>query len=66
MAENTQLFQVINIDGNTLRYKAYITTVTLNDAFALQKAKTKGKPNKFKEMQPAQGERKHNNTQPPY
>jgi 3',5'-cyclic AMP phosphodiesterase CpdA len=66
MAENTQLFQVIHIDGNTLRYKAYTTAGMLYDAFELQKAKTKGMPNKFKEMQPAKGERKHDNTQPPY
>jgi hypothetical protein len=49
-----------------LNYKAYTTSGALYDAFELQKAKSKGKPNKFKEMKPAQGERKHNNTKPPY
>lgn len=36
-AENTQLFQVIAIDNDTLRYKAYTATGMLYDAFELVK-----------------------------
>lgn len=36
--ENTQFFQVINIDGNELVYQAYMTTGDLYDGFTLRKA----------------------------
>jgi 3',5'-cyclic AMP phosphodiesterase CpdA len=36
-AENTQLFQVIHVDGEELRYRAYTATGGLYDAFTLQK-----------------------------
>lgn len=42
-AGNTQLFQVIHIEGDTLTYEAFTATGTLYDAFALQK--TAGKLN---------------------
>ncbi|MEM8967144.1 MAG: serine/threonine protein phosphatase, partial [Bacteroidota bacterium] len=48
-AENTQLFQLISIDGETLRYEAYTAIGELYDAFELVKQE-KG-PNKFIELQ---------------
>ena len=48
-AENTQLFQLINIDGNTLRYEAYTAVGELYDAFELIK-QDEG-PNQFIELQ---------------
>lgn len=36
-AENTQLYQIISIDGNTLRYEARTATGELYDAFRLTK-----------------------------
>jgi hypothetical protein len=36
-AENTQLFQVVSIDGATLRYEALTATGRLHDAFELQR-----------------------------
>ncbi len=44
-AEDTQLFQVIRIDGKNLRYEARTARGTLYDAFTL--TKSKGKPNKI-------------------
>lgn len=44
-AGNTQLFQIIEIEGNKLSYGAYTATGDLYDAFDL--IKTKGKPNKL-------------------
>jgi hypothetical protein len=44
-AEDTQLFQVIRIDGKKLRYEARTARGTLYDAFTL--TKSKGKPNKL-------------------
>lgn len=37
MAENTQFFQVIDVDGRELHYKAYTATGELYDAFKLRK-----------------------------
>lgn len=65
-AENTQLFQVIRIEGHTLKYHAYTTAGNLYDAFDLHKAKTKSKPNTFREMKPSTEERHHDNTVPKY
>ena len=63
-AENTQLFQVISIDGDRLSYESYTATGALYDAFDLEKS-SDGKPNKFiernKEAIPA---RYHHNTIP--
>jgi hypothetical protein len=44
-AGNTQLFQIISIEGNTLSYGAYTATGELYDAFDL--IKTEGNPNKL-------------------
>lgn len=65
-AENTQLFQVIEVNGDVLTYRAYTTAGALYDAFQLQKGSKKGSPNRFKEMKPTTQERKHNNTTPDY
>jgi hypothetical protein len=44
-ARNTQLFQVITIEGNKLQYEAYTAHGELYDAFDL--IKSKQKPNKL-------------------
>jgi hypothetical protein len=63
-AENTQLFQVITIDGNTLSYESYTATGELYDAFDLKKS-SDGKPNRFIERKgEAIPERRHHNTIP--
>ena len=63
-AENTQLFQVINVDGNKLSYEAYTATGELYDAFDLIKPED-GSPNKFIERkQEAVAARRFNNTIP--
>lgn len=46
-AENTQLFQVLTIDGDTLQYKAITVTGKVYDAFDL--VKQPGKPNSLVE-----------------
>ncbi|TKB97678.1 purple acid phosphatase family protein [Pedobacter cryophilus] len=63
-AENTQLFQVIKIDGDQLLFEAYTATGELYDSFSLQKKQNA--PNKFKEQVPSTSERLHNNTIPKY
>ncbi|MEM6829417.1 MAG: metallophosphoesterase family protein [Bacteroidota bacterium] len=61
-AENTQLVQVINVDGDKLSYEAYTATGELYDAFDLVKSE-KGKPNKFIERKgEAIAARRHENT----
>lgn len=61
-AENTQLFQVITIDGNTLSYGSYTATGELYDAFDLKKT-TDGAPNQFIERRDeAIPERRFENT----
>jgi hypothetical protein len=47
-AENTQLFQVIRVDNDTLHYEAYTAVGELYDAFDLIKGKD-GQPNRFLE-----------------
>ena len=42
-AENTQLYQIINIEGNQLRFRAFTATGNLYDEFLLQKQP--GQPN---------------------
>ena len=37
IAENTQLYQIIDIDGDTLRYRAFMATGELYDEFRLSK-----------------------------
>ncbi|HSK12681.1 MAG TPA: metallophosphoesterase family protein [Phnomibacter sp.] len=65
-AENTQLFQVIRVDGNTLHYGSYTTSGELYDAFELHKAIKKGDPNSITEKKPRSPERTFNNTKPSY
>jgi hypothetical protein len=63
-AENTQLFQVVSIDGDKLSYESYTATGELYDAFDLIKS-TGGEPNLFVErQQEAIPERRHQSTIP--
>lgn len=63
-AENTQLFQVIRIDRDTLHYEAYTAIGELYDAFDLIKSKD-GHPNRFIErVHEAIEERRFENTTP--
>lgn len=63
-AENTQLFQVISIDGDRLSYESYTATGELYDAFDLKKSPD-GEPNQFVERRhEAIPERLHQNTIP--
>ncbi len=41
VASNTQLYQLIRVDGDVLRYEAYTATGKLYDAFSLQKDKNR-------------------------
>jgi hypothetical protein len=54
-ARNTQLFQVITIDGNKMIYEAFTASGELYDAFDLIKSEKKG--NKMVNKIPAVGER---------
>jgi hypothetical protein len=47
-AQDTQLFQVIRVDGNKLRYESRTARGKLYDAFELTKAK--GKTNQIKNL----------------
>lgn len=61
-AENTQLFQVVRVDGDTLSFEAYTATGQLYDAFDLIKP-TEGGPNRLVErQQEAIAARRHDNT----
>jgi len=63
-AENTQLFQVITIDGDKLSYEAYTAMGELYDAFDLMKSGD-DKPNRFFERKgEAIPARRHDNTTP--
>jgi hypothetical protein len=57
-AENTQLYQIISIDGGTLRYEARTAVGELYDAFEL--AKRDGLPNRL--IDRPTRERRHDNT----
>ncbi|MGD2124287.1 MAG: metallophosphoesterase, partial [Gemmatimonadota bacterium] len=61
-AENTQLFQVIRIDGDRLSYQAFTPTGQLYDAFEL--VKRQGLPNRFIEGVPETGEYRFEGTDP--
>ena len=50
VAEDTQLYQVIHIEGDQLRYEAHTATGRLYDAFTLQKQP--GQPNLLTEQVP--------------
>jgi 3',5'-cyclic AMP phosphodiesterase CpdA len=56
MAEDTQLYQVISVDGDRLRYEARTAVGDLYDAFTL--VKEEGKPNQLIEQIPATPERR--------
>ena len=61
-AENTQLFQLVSINGDQLSFEAYTATGELYDAFDLIKS-GEGLPNKFVEKkQEAIAPRRHENT----
>ncbi|MDT0678550.1 metallophosphoesterase family protein [Autumnicola musiva] len=60
-AENTQLFQIVSVDGDELTFESYTATGDLYDAFSL--TKNANGPNTFKEMKDgAISERYHHNT----
>lgn len=59
-AENTQLYQVIEVDGNKLEYKAYTATGELYDAFGL--VKRKDRPNRMIDRTPKVMPRRKDNT----
>jgi 3',5'-cyclic AMP phosphodiesterase CpdA len=50
VAEDTQLYQIIEIDGAELNYKAYTATGDLFDAFSLEKREDE--PNRLRELLP--------------
>jgi len=50
VAEDTQLYQVIEIDGPTLDYRAYTATGQLYDAFTLEKRP--GRTNRLRQLLP--------------
>lgn len=56
LAEDTQLFQVITVDGDELRFEARTAVNRLYDAFALKKRT--GQPNQLIELLPAERRRK--------
>lgn len=58
-AEDTQLFQVITVEADRLRYEARTATGTLYDAFTLEKRA--GRPNRLVEVLP----REHRRPPPP-
>lgn len=63
-AENTQLFQLVNVNYDTLVYESYTATGELYDRFRLVKGKN-GAPNSFTDLQQeAISERRHGNTIP--
>lgn len=51
-AERTQLYQVITVDGDRIRYRACTATGRLYDAFEL--IRREGEPNELRELQPEQ------------
>jgi len=55
IAEDTQLYQIIEIDQAELNYKAYTATGDLFDAFSLQKRESK--PNLLREVMPTDNRR---------
>ena len=62
-AEDTQLYQIITIDGDTLRYEAKTAVGELYDAFRLEK-QAAGQPNRLVEQAPATPERHRSPTAP--
>ncbi len=58
--ENTQLYQIITVSGDTLHYRAMTAVGELYDAFDL--VKQMGKPNKLIDRAPQSPERRFKNT----
>ena len=58
--ENTQLYQIISVSGDTLHYRAMTAVGELYDAFDL--VKQMGKPNKLIDRAPQSPERRSKNT----
>jgi hypothetical protein len=50
LAEDTQLYQVVEVHDTELQFKAYTATGELYDAFTLQKRE--GQPNRLQELLP--------------
>ncbi|MBS11336.1 MAG: metallophosphoesterase [Gemmatimonadetes bacterium] len=59
-AENSQLYQVIHVDGNKLEYQAYLATGELYDAFDL--IKQDGRSNRLVDRTPKTPRRRDDNT----
>lgn len=59
VADDTQLYQIIHVDGDKLRYEAHAATGRLYDAFTLEKQS--GQPNRLTEQVPETPE----NVRPP-
>ena len=59
-AENTQLYQIITVSGDTLHYRAMTAVGELYDAFDL--VKQMGRPNKLIDRAPQSPERRSKNT----
>lgn len=55
LAEDTQLYQIIDVAGDALHYKAYTATGRLYDAFSLKKRA--GRPNELLELLPPENRR---------
>lgn len=62
MAEDTQLYQIISVDGDQLRYTAHTATGKIYDAFTL--TKETGKPNRLIERVPDSPERRRSGELP--
>lgn len=60
--ENTQLFQVVHVDGDKLMFKTYTATGALYDAFELLKDKASGRSFLQPASTPLAAERTHKNT----
>ncbi|MDQ8180848.1 fibronectin type III domain-containing protein [Pelagicoccus sp. SDUM812005] len=56
VAEDTQLYQIISVEGDELSYKAYTATGRLYDAFSLKKRE--GRPNELLELLPEENRRR--------
>jgi len=63
MGEDTQLYQIITLDGLKLRYEARTANGQIYDAFHLEK--TIGEPNTLIEIQPEIEERRRPPATPP-
>jgi hypothetical protein len=62
VAEDTQLYQVIHIDGEKLRYESRTANGELYDAFEL--TKELGKPNQLLELPATMPQRRRKATSP--